>query len=335
MLNTRQRIGISFDSRGLSAAQRVRTGPARTLRLPRTDRERFPSVGDTSRLRHALDRQGFEASEVVLEVPSDALIGGSVDVPESTSHDAISAMVRIELARTASVPPPTIEAGYWHVPSRARQRQSGRVLATACRHADAEALIGPFEEAGFEVDAIEPLPGALVRLLAGGLSSDGAVDVIADIGWDRLQLALVLERSIIYTREIAHAGLIEPCSLLARRLEIEPDLPEHLLFDWSVRETGREGRLALIADDTREVLGQAIETIATEVDHSLSYIFHDRPECSPGLVLCTGPGATLSGLTETLSSRLEMAAHIATTGAGDGASFLGALSLVTGRGETR
>jgi Tfp pilus assembly PilM family ATPase len=151
------------------------------------------SAAEVRRLHDVLDRQGFRGRDVVLAVPSSRLMSASLDLPPRSSGAPVDSIARAEFARAHKLPldPPNFEFEHWELPAPARAGRTAQALAVGCTHADADAVIQPFEDDGLDVLAFDAEAWALARACAPLAAPPGRITALLDLGWNGCRLVVV------------------------------------------------------------------------------------------------------------------------------------------------
>src|SRR3954469_22958163 len=180
-------IGLDIGGRTIKAVQLVRAGGKWRLHaavaLPQPEVNQ-PIVPQTARyVREALFRHGFAGDRLVLAAPAKQLEGAVLELPPRSSGAPVEQIARAELARGAKLESDPFEIECWDLPSPARAGTGTSVMAVAMRHADAAAILDPFEADGFKLVAIDTQAWALARA-AGPYEIPGTISALLDIGWN-------------------------------------------------------------------------------------------------------------------------------------------------------
>lgn len=330
---TRTPIGIDVGSRAVKAVQyeRDRWGDGKwqvvaAAQIPRAEVSRsspFRSGGassqsgptgngiplgaeDVRRLAGTLERQGFSGTDVVLAVPTEKLSTSVLDLPPRASQAPLEQIARMELARAHKCPPDSFEMGCWDLPAAARATKATPVMAVACSHADAAAIIDPFESEGMNVCALDVRPAALARACQPLLGSPGTLTAILDIGWTVAALGLMHQGIVIYGRTLGDGGTCKLYQTLGNRLNLEDDVIDYLLAESGLGDTGPDEAPAATRGpaDASGLIAAHFEAAVQELKVSLSYAQHQYHETAVSRLLLVGGGARIRGVAGHLSRAL-------------------------------
>ena len=339
----RSPIGIDVGARTIKAVQlgRGRFGNGQwmvwaTAEVPRSDvadgapaqgaqgpaTRRLLTRAEVGRLVGTLERQGFTGDRVVLAAPPEKLATSILDLPPRSSQAPLEQIAKMELARAHRFSPDGFEMGCWDLPASARAARATPVMAVACTHADALAVIDPFEDEGLDVLSLDVLPCALARACAPLIEDDGTgITGIVDLGWATADLILMHQGVVIYTRTLGDAGLSRLYQTLGARLGLESDVIDYLLADSGLTQVGEgAGNGAGVAgavaarkgpNDAAGLIAAHFEAAVQELQVSLKYARHQYPDTPVSRLLMVGGGACIRGVSGHFSKTLGMAARTA------------------------
>ena len=89
----------------------------------------------------------------------------------------------MELSRLHNIAPDSFEMAYWDLKAAAGSKPVTHTLAVACPHEAANALLDVFEDAGFQVAALDVRGAAAARACAPLLLPAPQITAILDLGW--------------------------------------------------------------------------------------------------------------------------------------------------------
>ncbi|MFZ4572862.1 MAG: hypothetical protein ACOYN0_00610 [Phycisphaerales bacterium] len=298
MIRTRRTpIGVDLCGRWMKAAQlTVGSGGPRfhgACRVERRSSESQPDTDEIGDLLEAAARSGCEGSRVVVGVPPTITIGAALSLPPRSSGAPLEQIAKLELARTARVPPETIETAMWDVPAPGRGGEATHVVAIGLPHAESNRLMSAFDAAGYEVERIDARGCALGR--AAGVDGAGA-SLLIDVGWDHTGLLLLLGGRVLYQRVLTDTSL---ASLYARAGV--RDAPSRAVLDSAILHPDGQQVGGRALDPARAALTAMLDTVATEAERSLAYAAHRYPTIPIGAVRITGDGGGLPGLASRLA----------------------------------
>jgi len=347
-LRTRSAIGLDVGARSVKAIQfaRDRFGDggwrvAAAAEMPRESAPQEAAAGqpagppvaptkagplapaEVARLVATLERQGFAGADVVLAAPNDRVYTSMLELPPRSSNAPLEQIARIEMARAHRLAPDGFEMGSWDLPAAARATRQTHVMAVACTHADAVALMDPFEAAGLTVTALDVKAAALARACGPLLNADaGGITGLVDLGWTSATLSLMHQGVVIYGRTLGDSGLHKLYATLAGRLGLDAEVIDYLLSDTGLTAGhGQSGakdapvpsasasRKTKNATDAAGLIAAHFEAAVHELRVSLSYAQHQYPDTPLSRLLLVGGGACIRGVTEHLRRTLAIEAR--------------------------
>src|SRR5439155_3902434 len=105
-----------------------------------------------------------------------------LELPPRSSNAPLERIARMEVARAHRFAPDSFEMGCWDLPAAARATKQTPVMAVACTHSDAAAIMDPFEAGGMNVVALDVKAAALARACSPLLAADAtAIIGIVDL----------------------------------------------------------------------------------------------------------------------------------------------------------
>jgi Tfp pilus assembly PilM family ATPase len=264
------------------------------------------TADEVRRLAGTLERQGFAGSDVVLAVPTDKLSTSVLDLPPRASQAPLEQITRMELARAHKVAPDSFEMGCWDLPAAARATKATPVMAVACTHADANAIIDPFEAEGFKARALDVRPAAIARACDALVGNPNTLTAILDVGWTAAALSLMHQGVVIYGRTLGDGGISKLYQTLANRLGLEDDVIDYLLGETGLGDAGPAGAAAARRGpvDAGGLIAAHFEAAVEELKVSLTYAQHQYHETAVSRLLLVGGGACIPGVAAHLSKTL-------------------------------
>jgi Tfp pilus assembly PilM family ATPase len=291
---------------------------------------------EVSRLVGTLERQGFSGRDIVLAVPNERVVSSMLDLPPRASQAPIEQIARMELARAHRFAPDSFEMGCWDLPAAARATKATPVIAVACTHVDAAAIMDPFEAEGLNVFALDVKAAALARACSPLLGADaGGIVGIVDLGWTSATLSLMHQGVAIYGRVLGDSGIYKLYHTLASRLGLEIEVIDFLLADSGLGAShegsppgGADGvtsgtdpasvsygartsagkalgiRKAKAPTDAASLIAAHFEAAMRELEVSITYAGHQYPDTPISRLLVVGGGACIRGVTEHLRTTL-------------------------------
>jgi Tfp pilus assembly PilM family ATPase len=324
---TRGPIGIDLGSRAIKAAQLSLGGErprvTAAMAIPRLKDGGALEREEVRRLAEVLFRQGFEGNRVVVAAPNESLLVGTLSLPPKQSGAPLDQIARLELARMHKQEPMSFELTQWELPATAAG-QGGKVattsvMAAACPHREAEALLDLIESADFEVVGLDVQWLALARACApmfappeGDAPTTSAdIAAIVDLGWRAARIIVLRHGVVVFERLLTEGGLCKLRDTLKAQLQLDDDATEFLLRDVGCsppRDTGdrradptrERGDRRDTGDDEfkepRRLISAHFAALKEELQVSLSYAMQQfRGEGVAKLAL-TGGGGAIPGL---------------------------------------
>ncbi|HZL38510.1 MAG TPA: pilus assembly protein PilM [Tepidisphaeraceae bacterium] len=294
-------IGLDVGGRHFAAVQLTRgkcaTRVAAALLLPRTDDSPAPSGDEAHRLVQAMDRAGFIGRRAVVAVPREKLLGSLVELPRGAALP-VEQMARMEVARSHRCTPDSFEVACWELPAPARPTRVSPVMAVACRHEDAAAILDPLESAGLDVIALDARACALARAAARLTPASRGVTALLDLGWSAATLVLLYQGAVVYERKIPDAGIGKLHAVLCERLHLEREVADYLLGEAS---DGGPAAASAGSQDARTLLSAHLEALSGEASASFAYAAHQYADAGVERVLLSGYGAAIPDAARRLS----------------------------------
>ena len=304
----RSAIGIAFDGGGFRAAQLTRSSGAWSLavaaRLPRQGSGAVPDHDELVQIRRMLQRNGMVGRRVVLAVPTDRLHTAVLELPPRSSGAPLEQIATNELARMHGFAPESAETICWDLPPSGRTKEMTQVMALACRHDAADALLDAFESAGLCVEALDSRLTALARAAEPALSRSGMATIL-DVSWDVVTLLLIHQDTIVYQRDIAEGGLGQLVQSVSERFALDKDAVDFVLYDIGLG-SGSDPEVTASLEPAKALIRRHVEEVLEGLTSPLSYAMHQYPGARMEALLLTGQGASVPGLADALHSRLEV-----------------------------
>lgn len=315
-LTTRSPIGLDVGGRQVKAAQLQKAHGQSAWRLTAVSLFPRPRPGQDLTTQEAHDiaevlfRRGFGGNKVVVPVPNEKLLSAVLDVPARTAAVPIEQIARMELARAHRCPPDSFEMGCWDLPAPARAKRNPPVMAVACAHNEANAMLDVFESAGLQVTALDVRASALARAAAPIVPTDKAVCAILDLDWSSAMLVMLCDGAIVYTRALPDAGMRTLHEAVGRRCRLESEVIDFLL-------AGTDGNSTPPADgampaEARGLVTSHLESLIQELKVSLAYVSHEYSDTPLTKLLLTGSGAGTPGLAGALARDLGVEPRVLT-----------------------
>lgn len=303
---SRSPIGIDVGSRNVKAVQLYRGAKggyeiAVLSIIPRTNIGGEIDLEEVTTLKRILTRHGFHGGRIVLTADEGKLLRGVFEVPGQASRAAVAQIARMELARAYSVAPTSFEMLCWEPMSVDKPQSKGQAFALGYPHDAANPFLDTFEQAGFDVCAVDARSSAVARACRSLTLDSPAVTAILDLGWKSTRLLFVCGQTIIYER----LGEGNSISTLATELRDKFDIPEESAYQVFV-SVGLSGFDMSEEFDHRSVewiqtiLRHYFDEVRRELKAPLAYISRQCGGRSAERMLLVGSGAMIPGITECL-----------------------------------
>jgi len=235
-------IGLDLGAAALKACQRDAHGRViASLVLPR---RRFGAQHDgeeLSRLASMLERQGFVGRRVVAACPWPDVISESLRLPPAESGAPRDELAKAEMARLRQLSPGSFGLGFWPIPAPARGGEGAFVMASATTHAQADAYIDLFDDAGLDLVALDTPAGTLCRGVSDDLAGRRGMTLIVDLGHQQARSVVLAEGRVVFERGNDEAGLAHLHDQIVETLALEPE-PAELLLRRAGRMPGTAAR---------------------------------------------------------------------------------------------
>jgi type IV pilus assembly protein PilM len=308
-------VGVDLGTRQVKLVQLARRPggddwhAATCAAFPRAAPGQALDAAEASRLVEVMNRQGFRGRDVVVALAPERLMESMLELPPRAPGVPLEQIARMELSRVHQRDPATFEFAQWEVPPPARASRATHVMAVACAHDAATAVLDVLEGQGLLVRAIDAEQCAIARACA--LLPDtgkGGMTALLDLGFNAARLAILHCGVIIYSRAIEEAGQRSLCDDLRRELEIDSETVEHMLgkgFFLSPAEGG------CTSDEARTLLVGHFDALIKEINVAFSYASHQYPEAPLSRLMLLGGGAEVPGVGDYLGAVLGMPSEVA------------------------
>jgi Tfp pilus assembly PilM family ATPase len=305
--------GVYIDARNIAAAQLIRRSGNWRLAaigyLPRTNGTECIMPDEVRQLKGMLERVGFKGNRVALGVPDGRLLTGVFDLPPRSSGAPVEELAGEELAQMHNYDVELAQSFFWDIPPSTQAKEATQVMAVACRHADAESMMGPLEKAGFDVVALVCQLEAIQNACESKLCPS-AVTGILHLGWECASLGLIYKSKVVYQRTFTEGGMKALVQLTAQRLGVAIDLAESLIQETVSQFCGQKSAAADASGDAFAWLLPHLKSIHSELEAPFTYIAKQYPGTALGRLLTVGPGARLPAVAGYLRERLKVDVQI-------------------------
>jgi Tfp pilus assembly PilM family ATPase len=308
---SRSPIGLDIGPRTIAAAQLVTgRGGLRLDAAAKLDRpagaEVVLTAEEAGRVAQVLRRQGFVGRQFVLAIPEQRLLSAMLELPPRSSGAPLEQLARMEMSRANRLEPGGFEMACWEVPGPARAAAGTHMMAVACRHADADELIGGMEPAGLHIAALDARAWAIARACQPALEASETTAAVLDMTENAALLAIVHDGAPAYERLLSDGALERLRDAIRAKLGMDSEVADHLFERMGLRSASE-------ADDdvsrgAAALLSEHLEALATELRTALAYAEH-RFSAEIRRVLVQGSGAAIPGVPERLSELLGIPAQ--------------------------
>ncbi|MEM9346538.1 MAG: pilus assembly protein PilM [Planctomycetota bacterium] len=263
---------------------------------------------EAERLVRAMERRGLTTTRLVLTAPTDALVGGSLNVPPTDSGAARDKIISMELSRAHKLSPGSFEMVWWDLPASSSGARIGQVHALGLPHSAVEDSLQVLSELGLGIVRTVPSSLALLATAQRYPVDPRCISAVIDLASNSGHLSLMYAGRVVHERALPDFNLHKLTQVTSEIIGVEPAVAMRAFGLYGVSESP-EGMLAC---ETNALLGDVIEPLAEEIGMSFSYVSHLYPEADLGQLLLSGGGANMPGLSETLSTILELETAVIT-----------------------
>ena len=305
--SSRTAIGVDIGRRTMKAAQLTAAGE-RILALsliPRPDVEEDLCREDALALKEVLRRQGFKGNRIVIAAPEKAILPAALELPAKVNGAPIEQIIRMELSRLHNIAPDSFEMAYWDLKAANGTRPTTHTLAVACPHEAANGLLDVFEDAGFQVAALDVRSAATARACTPLVLPAPQVTAIMDLGWRSTSLLFVCGESLIYERSLDAAPIADMVAKLAEVFNISQESASQILGTIGPTAGEPAGQLDRASlDAVRKHVRAHFDKLLDGLKVPLSYAKHQFPGDGVKRMLLAGGGAVVPDLAPHFEARL-------------------------------
>ena len=303
MSKIRTAIGIDVGTRSIKVAQLTLSDDkpqiAALSMLPRSKDGEDINTEELHLMKRVLKRQGFVGNEVVLAAPQSGLLQGVFDVPPQVSGAPVAQIARMELSRIHNVPPDSFEMICWDPPGPGKSKSATQTIAIGCPHEVADAYIDQFENAGFNVRALDVRIAATARACLPLTMPPPALTSILDIGWDSTKLLLMCGEKVIYERHFRNKCLAKLRGKISDTFRITEEAADQVIGAIGFEANSEAGDLdEETVEVIRRMLRKHFDQMLEELEASFDYAHYQYPGEGAKRLLLIGGGARISGLSQ-------------------------------------
>jgi len=307
-------IGIDIGTSTVKLAQLTRS--KKVLRLNGlaiiSRREAWPTVNlsDLDPLSSADEicaavslRPGFRGNLAAATLPMTLCNTHTLDQPVGRhSEEARFVRAAIEMATQRSAEHLQFDA--WNAEAVEGQApKQANVLTVASSWTDQ--VVEDITQLGWTCQTVDGLPLALARAAALSDSYDPTVpSAVLDWGYAKATLCIVLDSRPVYVRSLKDCGMHPLLSKLSENLDVTQEEAQCLLQEHGIASTASTDP-SPTAELIEEIIAEPISQLVKEVQRTVSHLQCQRRPILPHTLTLFGGGATINGIAELLSQRLE------------------------------
>lgn len=280
-------IGVDVGARYLRAARVDRAGClVAAVGVHRTGEGALPDAADARRLAAALRRGGVRGRCCWLTIPKAVAGVHGMTLPTPAPGVPLQQIARAEVTRIARGLTGGFEFALWLAPIPHRS-EGVHATAVTLAHERADALMGAFESAGFDVLGVTPVASAIARNAADA-DDPGALGFSLDLGWTDTMLVAHRAGRPLFQRSLP-VSQSRVVMALAERLEMQPAEAETILR----APPPADGPVAEAIADVSRAFG---DRLGDELNASLHYLRSMWPGEPPASFSVFGGGSALAGV---------------------------------------
>jgi Tfp pilus assembly PilM family ATPase len=325
-------IGVEVGPRAATAVQLVRRGAgwrvAASAWCPRAAPGAPVSPSEALRFREVLERHGFHGREVVLAAPGDHLLVTPLDLPPRASGAPLERLARMELSRVHKLDVEAMEVALWDFPGPAQASGGASMMVAGLPHADSEAVLRPFDAAGFDVVALEPRVCAVCRA-ASPVTDPARVTGVIDLDEAAAMLSVLHRGEVAYVRVMPDAGIAPLRAALSQQLGVRAGV-----VDLMIDPPGAVASRVEMPEDGAAVVNAVAQAVAQEARAAVEYVSRRCGAVGAETVLATGLGVHVPGilghLAEAVGVKTRIVAPCDALGVESGASSDPTMTAATG-----
>lgn len=260
------------------------------------------SGSEAERLSCVMNRKGMSAKRAVLIAPTEALVGGSISVPPADTNVSRHKIVEMEMSRAHRLTPGSFELAWWDLPVPASGTRIGQAHALGLPHDAVESTLEAIAEIGLHVVRTVPTSLALMAAAQRHPIDPRRISAVLDLASTRGHLSLMYAGRVVHERDLPDFNLTKLRDGIVSTLGIDNKIAKQAISRYGVLEEPD----GVVACETNSLLAEAIQPLMEEIAMSFAYVSHLYPEADLGKMLLAGGGANMAGLSEALSTALEL-----------------------------
>lgn len=260
------------------------------------------AVGDV--IRRAVKRSGTRARHAAVAVAGSSSIIKMITLPKSLSSDEMESQIKVEADQHIPFPMEEVSIDFEVVGPTANNNETLDVMLAACRSENVDGRVAAVELGGLTPRIMDIESFAMERsyaLISQQMPDAGAQKTIAviDIGATMTTLNVLHDQKIVYTREQLFGGK-QLTEEIQRR------------YGLSYEEAGMAKRQGGLPDNyVSEVLEPFKDAMVNQVSRSLQFFYSSTQYNSVDHIVVAGGSASIAGIDELISQRMDIPASIA------------------------
>jgi Tfp pilus assembly PilM family ATPase len=258
---------------------------------------------DAQQLKTTLNDRGFRGKQIVLAVPTEKLLTGTLELPPRVSGAPIDQLATAEIARLHRKDPDSFEIACWDLPMPARGSHSTHVMAVAVMHQDADPLLDLFEKQGLDTLALDTQASAITRACNPLFDDPSAINVVLDLGWSHVRVFLLHQGIVVYERSLTESSLDQLGRQISDSLPCNAQTASNFIRENGLlSDPNNSGPDSAKTAIVSQLIAQHLTAMVEEMRISFSYVQHRYPNATLGNLLLIGNGASLPGLVDFMNS---------------------------------
>jgi type IV pilus assembly protein PilM len=156
---------------------------------------------------------------------------------------------------------------------------------------------------GWSCQVVDGLPLALARAVALVHDGDARTPWAAlDWGYSQATFCVVVDGQAVYVRGLKNCGLQRVLDVITKELQLSEDEALQLLQEQGLSEAATTETSRIVA----ELIGEPLEQLHRELARTITHLQGQRRSIVPQGVYLFGGGATIRGLAEHLTEKLDL-----------------------------
>lgn len=244
---------------------------------------------------------GIKTKDVAIGIPSGKMFASVVEVP-NVSKAELNATIKYSAENYVPMKADEAKIDWAVIGESPVDHSKIEVLVASVQNSFTEARLDLLEGLGLNVVAIEPDSLAIIRSLLPDGVTDGRL--IIDMGDTMTDLVMTLGTAPRLIRSIP-IGFSTLVRMARQNLNIEEQQARQILMKFGVAPDKLEGQVV-------RAVSASLDQFNLEVQKSLKFFSTKYAGVSVGAILASGYAATIPGLAEGISSKVNIPAQAAT-----------------------